>query len=92
MSETTIELPESLTIHHIEALFGDLKLAFQSDADSIKIDGNKVEAIDTSGLQALLALIKSAQSNNKSIQWQSAAEVLKTSAEKIGLASKLLLK
>lgn len=91
MSETTITLPESLTIHHIESQLGDLRLAFQSDAETFNLEGSKVETIDTSGLQLLLALIKSAQAANKTIQWTAPSEQLTTSASKLGLSEKLML-
>ncbi|MDG4813107.1 STAS domain-containing protein [Hydrogenovibrio sp. 3SP14C1] len=89
MSENTIELPENLTIHHIEEEFSNLKIAFQSDAETYKLVAGNVEAIDTSGLQALLALIKSAMANQKRIEWDSPTDVLKMGAEKLGLTEKI---
>lgn len=91
MSETSITLPESLTIHQIEGQLGDLRLAFQADADTLNLEASNVEAIDTSGLQLLLALIKQAQSQNKTIQWITPSEQLTTSATKLGLTEKLML-
>lgn len=91
MSENMIELPENLTIHHIEEEFGNLKIAFQSDAETYKLMAENVESIDTSGLQALLALIKSAQANQKSIEWNAPTDTLKMGAEKLGLTEKLCL-
>lgn len=91
MSETTINLPENLTIHHIEAQLGDLRLASQADADTFTIDASNVETIDTSGLQLLLALVKKLQASNKTIQWASPSELLTTSASKLGLTEKLML-
>lgn len=88
---TTIELPESMTIHHIESQFGDLKLSFQSASDSLKIDASKIESIDSSGLQILLALVKFAQSEGKNLSWENPTDTLKSSADKIGLTEKLLL-
>ncbi|BBP43300.1 STAS domain-containing protein [Thiosulfativibrio zosterae] len=89
MSETTIDLPESLTIHHIESQFGDLKIAFQSDVSTIKINGANLDTIDTSGLQAILVLIKDAMADDKIVLWEGVSETLKVSAEKIGLIEKL---
>jgi len=91
MSSNTIELPESLTIHHIENQFTDLKLAFQSAGDTITIDASKIETIDSSGLQTLLTLIKEAQENSKSVSWKNIPEILSSSAAKIGLTDKLCL-
>lgn len=91
MTENIIELPENLTIHHIEEQFRELKLAFQSDLETYQINGEKVESIDTSGLQSLLVLIKLAQKNQKTIVWSGVNEALRNGAEKIGLHEKLLL-
>lgn len=91
MSETIITLPESLSIHQIESQLGDLRLAFQSDAETYNLEGSKIETIDTSGLQLLLALIKSAQKADKTIKWSSTSEQLTTSASKLGLSEMLML-
>jgi len=56
MSSNTIELPESLTIHHIENQFTDLKLAFQSAGDTITIDASKIETAAKIGLTDKLCL------------------------------------
>lgn len=91
MSENIIELPENLTIHHIEEQFGNLKLAFQAEPETYKIIASAVESVDTSGLQALLSLIKSSVHDGKKIAWESPSDPLKQGAEKLGLTEKLLL-
>ena len=90
MSET-IELPESLTIHHIEALYNELNEKFNNSEEQITLQGAGIESIDTSGLQALLILISSARDNGKTVQWESSSETLITSAQNIGLAEPLAL-
>lgn len=91
MTENIIELPENLTIHHIQEQFRELKLAFQSDLETYQINAEKVESVDTSGLQSLLVLIKLAQNNQKNIVWSGVNDALRNGAEKIGLLDKLLL-
>lgn len=91
MSETTITLPENFTIHHIEQHFGDLKTAFENSSETIIVDGSQVETIDTSGLQLMLALIKEAVTNNKTISWKNPTEVLSNGALKVGLNNKIQL-
>lgn len=91
MSENIIELPENLTIHHIEEQFRELKLAFNSDSEDYKLNAAKVESVDTSGLQALLALIKLADSKQKNIIWDGVSDELRNGAMKIGLLDKLQL-
>lgn len=87
----TITLPESLTIHTIDSTYAELNQAFLNTGDSIVLNAQAIETIDTSGLQALLMLIESAKKNQKNIEWQNANELLKTSAEKLGLAQALQL-
>lgn len=89
--ETTIALPENLTIHQIDAQFGGLKLAFESDADVYKIDGSEVESVDTAGLQSLLVLMREAEKRNKTIEWSNSTETLQNAAAKIGLIEQLNL-
>lgn len=91
MSTQTIDLPESLTIHRIEEIFGDLKIAFGSDAAEYKINAEGVDTIDTSGLQVLLRLILTATQNGKSISWLAPSDTLVESAKQVGLDKQLLL-
>lgn len=91
MSESTVVLPENFTIHHIEQQAIDLKVAFQTDAETMILDASKVETVDTSGLQLMLALVKTAIANSKTVQWQNPSEVFVSSATCIGLAEKLQL-
>ncbi|MEA1990105.1 MAG: STAS domain-containing protein [Pseudomonadota bacterium] len=81
----TIQLPESLTIHHIESHFNDLNKKFNDISDEIVIEASTLETIDTSGLQTLLVLVKTATDNGKTITWQDIPEILTTSAKKIGI-------
>lgn len=84
MSET-IQLPENLTIHHIEAHYNELNKQFNDAGDQIAIEASALENIDTSGLQTLLVLVNTALENGKKISWKNPPEVLISSAKKIGI-------
>lgn len=86
-----IKLPENLTIHHIEAHFNELNKLFDHSGDEVFLDASGVETIDTAGLQTLLILVSNAIENGKSITWLNASEIIKTSAEKLGLMHELHL-
>lgn len=86
-----IKLPENLTIHHIEAHFNELNKQFNDAGDEIAMEASAVETIDTAGLQTLLALVKHAAGNGKKISWLNTPDILKNSAEKLGLSQELLL-
>ncbi|WP_321324253.1 STAS domain-containing protein [Thiomicrorhabdus sp.] len=84
-----IQLPESLTIHHIESHFNELNKKFNDFDDDITIEASAVENVDTSGLQTLMILVKNAIDNGKTVTWLEVPEILKLSAEKLGLKQQL---
>lgn len=86
-----IALPESLTIHSIEQNYADLNQALSESDSDIVLDAQALENIDTSGLQSLLVLIQTAQSNQKTVQWENVNETLQQAADKTGLSQPLLL-
>lgn len=86
-----IKLPENLTIHHIEAHFNELNKLFNDSGDEVSMDASSVDTIDTAGLQALLILVTNAIENGKVITWLNPSEIIKTSAEKLGLMQELQL-
>ncbi|QCU90430.1 STAS domain-containing protein [Thiomicrorhabdus sediminis] len=88
---TEVQLPENMTIHYIETHFGEINKAFNEADNEIVINANKLETIDTSGLQSLLTLIKYAAEQQKQVSWQDTPEVLEQGAEKIGLSQALQL-
>ncbi|MDA3806459.1 MAG: STAS domain-containing protein [Thiomicrorhabdus sp.] len=86
-----IKLPENLTIHHIETHFNELNKLFNDSSDEISLDASSVDTIDTAGLQTLLILVTNAVENGKVISWLNPSEIIKTSAEKLGLMQELQL-
>ncbi|MBN2864697.1 MAG: STAS domain-containing protein [Thiotrichales bacterium] len=87
----TITLPESLTIHTIEASYNEISTAISDLGDDIIFDAQAVENIDTSGLQSLLSIIQTAQNNQKNIAWENTNDTLTDAAKKTGLSEALLL-
>ena len=86
-----IKLPENLTIHHIETHFNELNRLFNDAGDEIIMEASDIETIDTAGLQTLLILIKNASEDGKKIAWLNPSDILKHSADKLGLTQDLLL-
>ncbi len=86
-----IDLPQNLTIHHIDGHFNALRDQFDDSEDTISINAAEVETIDTSGLQSLLILVKTAKENGNTIEWQNVPEILSTGAKKIGIEASLAL-
>ncbi|QKI89527.1 STAS domain-containing protein [Thiomicrorhabdus xiamenensis] len=88
---STITLNDSLIINQIEEQFSQLNAQFNEAENDIIIDAAAVDTIDTAGLQSLLMLIQTAETNGKSIRWESPSETLVTSADKLGLSAILRL-
>lgn len=84
-------LPESLTIHQIDQNYTNLLEQFTTSDETIIIDGEAVESIDTSGLQSLIVLINHAQAANNTIEWNAPSDILSQSAKKLNLSEALLL-
>lgn len=91
MMSIQINLPDSLTIHQIDQNYSQLLEQLDVTEQTIEINGSAVESIDTSGLQALIVLIRHAQETSNQVSWNSPSDVLKQSAEKIGVHNDLLL-
>jgi ABC-type transporter Mla MlaB component len=58
---------------------------------AIKLDGTKIERIDGAGLQLLVAFFKTAETLHISIEWQGYSNLLKKSANLLGLTGELAL-
>ncbi len=84
-----IQLPQNMTIHHIDEHFNGLNEKINEIDSQVTLDAGPVETIDTSGLQTLLMLVKSITENNKELTWENVPEVLTTSAQKVGLEEDL---
>ncbi len=87
----TIQLPQNLTIHHIEEHFNELNEKLNAVGDEMTFDASEVETVDTSGLQTLLVLVKSSVENGKKLNWENVPDILSSSAKKIGLDQALQL-
>lgn len=86
-----VNLPENLTIHHINDQFSEIKGIIQSETDQIVFDAGAIEAIDTSGVQMLLALIEDLNSRQVDFSWQNPNDLLRESAKNLGLSEQLQL-
>ncbi len=70
-SDSTIKLPESLTIFSVPDIkdqFNDsLQYIFEHQLESLNFDGENLEDIDASGLQLLISISEILSSNNKQL-------------------------
>jgi anti-anti-sigma regulatory factor len=87
----TLALPESLTIHTIENTYNELHAALSTSGDQVILDAGQIETLDTSGLQALIVLLQTAQTQQKSVTWANVNDTLRLAADKLGLTQALNL-
>jgi ABC-type transporter Mla MlaB component len=88
--ENLVDFGSTLTIaeatQHKNVLLQALKLA-----KPIVLKADKIEKIDTAGLQLLLSFIKSAAQKNIPWQWQTPSSLLKEKASLLGIIDLLKL-
>lgn len=84
MDQLEIELPDDLTIAHVD-VFKNQVLADIVDIDDIVITDKQLKKIDTVGVQLLLLLINQILSQKKSLTWQIHASILIESIKQLGL-------
>ena len=91
MSQTVqLELPEHLTVAHVQALHEQLEaLVDDQTNDGIIANAKDVKRVDTAGLQVLLVAREAAKERQISWQWDQPSEVLVGGARLLGMQSKL---
>ena len=88
-SSATVALPSVLTIRDAGPVRAALIAALE--AGQLEIDGSGVTAVDTAGLQLLVAAMKSAATRSITPCWRGASPVLVDSAQRLGLGQALSL-
>lgn len=83
-------LKETLDIAGSGELHATLK-KYAAKGTNVNLNGSKVETIDTTALQLLLAFTRQVRANGHSVQWQSASETLLKTAALTGLTTALEL-
>jgi anti-anti-sigma regulatory factor len=86
-----INLPENLTIHHINDQFSELKESISTANEDVVFDAGAIDSIDTSGLQMLAVFVKNLEERNIDFSWQNANDVLKDTTKSLGLSETLRL-
>jgi anti-anti-sigma regulatory factor len=84
MEDITIKLPAELTIVQVDT-FKQTLLQIIDNNDTLVIDDNDLERIDTIGLQLLLSAITYIASQRKVLRWNSRSSTIKESIKKLGL-------
>jgi anti-anti-sigma regulatory factor len=85
---TAIELDARMTIVHAADLHRTLLARLEQGA-AVVVDGSRVEEIDTSILQLLVSLWRSASQRGIACGWAECSNALRQSAELIGVAEML---
>ena len=84
MDQLKIELPDDLTIAHVDH-FKNHILEIIENSDNILIVDAPLMKIDTVGVQLLLSIIHELLSQKKSLTWQHDSSILNESVKQLGL-------
>ena len=85
-----LELPENLTVAHVQALHEQLEtLVDDKKNDSIIAHAKDVRRVDTAGLQLLLVAKEAAKERQISWVWVEPSDVLVGGARLLGMHTKL---
>lgn len=83
-----IELDSNIDITVIESLYGHFEKVLNSGGN-VEIDAAKVERVDSSSLQLILAFQTAMLAHDCEIKWLNVSENLEKTAELIGVQEKL---
>jgi len=81
-------LGESIVISNVQE-WHEKMLAAISGQDDLVLDGSKIEQIDGTGLQLLVALMKEGAANKTNITWKAASDTLHQNAAQLGVVEAL---
>ncbi len=91
MTETsTFDLPATMTISSVEALHEAMEPIVLQGCDVV-VNGQAVEKIDTAGLQLVLAFKTAMTRQNVNFSWSACSDLLRESAQQLGLSQALTL-
>ena len=86
MELTPLELPDDLSIAHVEE-YKHHVISHLANASNVTISDKKLIKIDTVGVQLLLALIHHFLSKGIAVEWQINAPILIESIKQLGLVN-----
>jgi len=81
-------LGESIVISNVQE-WHEKMLAAISSKDELVLDGSKIEQIDGTGLQLLVAFMKEGATNKTNITWKGASDTLHQNAAQLGVVEAL---
>lgn len=91
MEKTTVSLGTALDIAHVAGLKDRLAAALEKDKPLICINVEKLERVDTAGLQLVYAFSKTVETQGKTISWIKPSDKFLTACENSGMNEYLTL-
>lgn len=86
-----LSLPETLTIQTVQTEYDKLGELISALDNTINFEADKIQNIDTAGLQLLVSLVTKIQCDGKSFNWINPSDTLIKHAESLGLTDALQL-
>ena len=85
-ADNSILLESSLGTSEVEPLYDTMMCLLATEQD-VRVDGSKVESIDTSAIQLLVAFTQSIDASGCRVTWDGISEKLETTSRLLGLDS-----
>ncbi len=87
-----VTLPENLRIAQAHALHDEFEgLIQKASAESLEIDASSVSAVDTAGIQLVVALVKTLKERHMTVNWNGTSTCFSNAVTTLGLQSALEL-
>lgn len=92
MSVVTIDLPENMTIAKVHALHDEYEeLLNGENIEEICLNADKVEKVDTAGMQLILSVVRAGAERQTKVEWKSPSNSFMDTANILGLTQALAL-
>jgi len=83
-AKTTITLPEKLDISQVDSIKDRMDKTLSKDATQVEVNADKVERIDSAGIQLLLSFIAAVKEAGKEVHLLKPSDELLAAAEMLG--------
>lgn len=83
-----VDCGETLDISRVSEFYAELKMVLDEN-QPVDLDCSKIERVDTAGLQLLTVFSQKLKSNSLDLSWIEPSDVLKRSAQLLGLTEEL---
>jgi anti-anti-sigma regulatory factor len=89
-AKVQLTIPEVVTIAEVSSLAAECRRVLAA-GQRLRVDGSRVQRIDTAGLQLLAALVADAARRRIGFEWSECSEALTSTARLLGMDRHLVM-